>query len=265
MKNLRLHNLGTFERVWVIGAIKGRASSLTVISKKILEKQNLLDRLVFTGNIYGPTSSGKNFSAEALDEALLLRSSFISNYSSDINDVVFLRGQYEELVDQARKLHISPNPKELVDWMYSRGLDSILSSYGIAPSLLKNASMDGAVALSRASAEIQESLTKHNGHYKYISALKRLAFNEKKNVLVVSAGLAKDRPLEAQSDELWWGGGFSKLDEPYGKTIRYIRGFDPENKGLASGKYGITLDSGEKGILAALFSSNGELIETIQG
>ena len=41
MKNLRLHNLGTFKRVWVIGAVKGRASSLTVISKKILEKQKL--------------------------------------------------------------------------------------------------------------------------------------------------------------------------------------------------------------------------------
>ena len=76
MKNLRLHNLGTFKRVWVIGAVKGRASSLTVISKKILEKQNLLDRLVFTGNIYGPTSSGKNFSAEALDSSESVRSKY---------------------------------------------------------------------------------------------------------------------------------------------------------------------------------------------
>ena len=83
--------------------------------------------------------------------------------------------------------------------------------------------------------------------------------------MVVSAGLAKDRPLEAQSDELWWGGGFSNLDEPYGTIIRFIRGFDPEGKGLASGKFGITLDSGEEGVFAALFSLDGSLLETIQG
>jgi len=95
--------------------------------------------------------------------------------------------------------------------------------------------------------------------------LKRLAYNDDRSVLMVSAGLAKDRPLEAQSDELWWGGGFSNLDEPYGITRRFIRGLDPEGKGLASGKYGITLDSGDKGVFAALFSSDGNLLETVQG
>ena len=54
MQNLSLHNLGSYERVWVIGAVKGRASSLKALAAKILEKQKLLDRLVFTGNILGP-------------------------------------------------------------------------------------------------------------------------------------------------------------------------------------------------------------------
>lgn len=265
MQNLSLHNLGTYKRVWVIGAVKGRASSLKVISKKILDKQDLLDRLVFTGNIFGPTLSQGNSSSNAVDEALLLRTNFISNYASDSNDVVFLRGQYEELLDKARQLHISPNPKELVEWMYSRGLDSILSSYGISSDLLKNAAKEGAVALSRASIHIQESLVEKNGHYKYISSLKRLAYNDEKSVIIVSAGLAKDRPIETQSDELWWGGGFTNLDEPYGKIKRFIRGFDPEGRGLDSGKHGITLDSGDKGVFAALFSSDGELMETIKG
>lgn len=265
MQNLRLHNLGSYKRVWVIGAVRGRANALNTVSKKILNKQKLLDRLVFTGNIVGPSSKGENFSLKSVDVALLLRSTFISNYSSDVNDVVFLRGQFEELLDKSRQLHISPNPKELVEWMYSRGLDSILSAYGISSGLLKNAAKDGALALSRTSVRIHEALVKQSGHYKYISTLKRLAYNDDRSVLVVSAGLAKDRPLEAQSDELWWGGGFSNLDEPYGKTRRFIRGLDPEGKGLASGKYGITLDSGDKGVFAALFSSDGNLLETIQG
>ena len=139
---------------------------------------------------------------------------------------------------------------------------------GSGPSGLASAytaAKNGALALSRASVSIQEALVNKNGHYKYISSLKRLAYNEDRSVLVVSAGLAKDRPLEAQSDELWWGGGFSNLDEPYGTIIRFIRGFDPEGKGLASGKCGITLDSGAEGVFAALFSSDGRLLETIQG
>ena len=34
--------------------------------------------------------------------------------------------------------------------------------------------------------------------------------------------------------------------------------------GIASGKFGVTLDGGEDQIFAALFQKNGQLIETIQ-
>ena len=97
-----------------------------------------------------------------------------------------------------------------------------------------------------------------------MSSLKRLAYNEEKTLLFVSAGLSKDRPIEAQSDELWWGGGFSNLDEPYRDMVRLIRGFDPKEKGIASGKFGVTLDGGEDQVFAALFEKNGQLLETIQ-
>ena len=150
---------------------------------------------------------------------------------------------------------MSPNPLELVEWMYSKGLDQILESYSIPSSLLFHAAKEGAVALSKASVEINRSIENNLGHSNYLSSLKRLAYNEEKTLLFVSAGLSKDRPLEAQSDELWWGGGFSNLDEPYGKISRFIRGYDPEGGGLASGKYGITLDSGQNGVFAALFST----------
>ena len=67
-----------------------------------------------------------------IDSALKLRSVFMSNKAFDIGDIVFLRGCYEELLDKSRELHMSPNPLELVDWMYSRGLDKILESYNIS-------------------------------------------------------------------------------------------------------------------------------------
>ena len=159
---------------------------------------------------------------------------------------------------------MSPNPLELVDWMCGKGLDKILESYGISSSLLYHAARDGASALSRASVEIHRAIDSNPGHSNYMSSLKRLAYNEEKTLLFVSAGLSKDRPIEAQSDELWWGGGFSNLDEPYRDMVRLIRGFDPKEKGIASGKFGVTLDGGEDQVFAALFEKNGQLLETIQ-
>jgi hypothetical protein len=97
-----------------------------------------------------------------------------------------------------------------------------------------------------------------------MSSLKRLAYDDKKTILFVSAGLARDKPLEHQSDELWWGGGFSNLDEPYKDMSRLIRGHDPKGAGVSSGKFSVTLDGGEDQVFAALFKKDGQLLETIQ-
>ena len=85
-----------------------------------------------------------------------------------------------------------------------------------------------------------------------------------KDSLFVSAGIARDKPLDKQNEELWWGGGFADLDEPYNNILRLIRGYDPKGGGIASGKYGITLDGGDEEIFAALIRKDGQLLETIQ-
>ena len=262
--NIRNHNLGSFERVWAIGAVNGKAELFQSICSQIIEKSNLNDRLVFTGNLIGRNNNKINESKKVIDIALKLRAIFMTNSSFDIRDIVFLRGCYEELLDKSRELHMSPNPLELVDWMYSRGLDEILESYNISSSLLHHAAREGAVALSRASVEINLAIDNNPGHINYMSSLKRLAYNNENTILFVSAGLAKNKSLEEQGDELWWGGGFANLDQPYNDLSRLVRGYDPERKGLASGKIGVTLDGGEDQVFAALFDKEGVLLETIQ-
>ena len=262
--NIRNHNLGSFERVWAIGAVNGKAELFQSICSQIIEKSNLNDRLVFTGNLIGRNNNKINESKKVIDIALKLRAIFMTNSSFDIRDIVFLRGCYEELLDKSRELHMSPNPLELVDWMYSRGLDEILESYNISSSLLHHAAREGAVALSRASVEINLAIDNNPGHINYMSSLKRLAYNDEKTILFVSAGLAKNKSLEEQGDELWWGGGFANLDQPYNDLSRLVRGYDPKRKGLASGKIGVTLDGGEDQVFAALFDKEGVILETIQ-
>ena len=263
--NVRNHNLGSLERVWVIGAVNGKAELFQKICNQIIEKSDLKDRLVFTGNLLGRNNNKVNESKKVIDLALNLRSVFMSNNSFDIGDVVFLRGCYEELLDKSRELHMSPNPLELVDWMYSRGLDKILQSYNISSSLLHHAARDGAAALSRASVEINLAIDNNPGHINYMNSLKRLAYNDEKTLLFVSAGIARDKPLDQQSEELWWGGGFSDLDESYNNISRLVRGYDPKGGGVVSGKFGVTLDGGEDQVFAALFRRDGQLLETIQG
>ena len=234
------------------------------ICNQIIEKSDFKDRLVFTGNLLGRNNNKVNESKKVIDTVLKLRSVFMSNKAFDIGDIVFLRGCYEELLDKSRELHISPNPLELVDWMYSRGLDKILESYNISSSLLHHAAREGASALSRASVDINLAINNNPGHINYMNSLKRLAFNEEKTLLFVSAGISRNKTLDQQSEELWWGGGFSNLDEPYNNTLRMVRGYDPKGGGIASGKYCITLDGGEEQIFAALISRDGQLLETIQ-
>ncbi|MBH88442.1 MAG: hypothetical protein CMJ12_04690 [Pelagibacterales bacterium] len=262
--NVRNHNLGCLDRVWVIGSVNGKAEQFQKICNQIVDKLDFKDRLVFTGNLLGRNINEINESRKVIDIALKLRSIFMSNNSFDIGDIVFLRGCYEELLDKSRELHMSPNPLELVDWMYSRGLDKILESYGISSSLLHRAARDGAGALSRASVEINMAIDKNPGHINYMSSLKRLAHNEEKTLLFVSAGLARDKPLEHQSEELWWGGGFSDLDKPFNNLLRVVRGYDPKGGGAASGKISVTLDGGEDQVFAALFNREGQILDTIQ-
>ena len=263
--NVRNHNLGSLERVWVIGAVNGKAELFQNICNQILEKSDLKDRLVFTGNLLGRNNNNVNESKKVIDLALKLRSDFMSNNSFDIGDVVFLRGCYEELLDKSRELHMSLNPLELVDWMYTRGLDKILESYNISSSLLHHAARDGALALSRASVEINLAIDNNPGHINYMNSLKRLAYNDEKTLLFVSAGIARNKPIDQQSEELWWGGGFSDLDESYNNISRLVRGYDPKGGGVVSGKFGVTLDGGEDQVFAALFRRDGQLLETIQG
>jgi len=187
--NVRNHNLGSLDRVWVVGAVNGKAELFQKICKQIIEKSDFKDRLVFTGNLLGRNDNKVNESKKVIDSALKLRSVFMSNNAFDIGDIVFLRGCYEELLDKSRELHMSPNPLELVDWMYSRGLDKILESYNISSSLLYNAARDGAAALSRASVEINLAINNNPGHINYMNSLKRLAFNKEKTLLFVSAGI----------------------------------------------------------------------------
>ena len=72
-----------------------------------------------------------------------------------------------------------------------------------------------------------------------------------------------------QGDALWWGGGnLLELDAPFGGFRRVVRGFDRRHEGVREAAFAASIDAGSGfggPLVAACFSVEGELVETIEG
>ena len=106
------------------------------------------------------------------------------------------------------------------------------------------------------------------GHFELLGALRRAAYTEDESLLFVNAGLDPTRPLEAQFDSFWWGGGgFHRISEPYGRYRRVVRGFDSGHPGFHETEHTLTIDGGcgfGGPLLAACLSRDGEIVDRIE-
>ena len=50
-------------------------------------------------------------------------------YINQTEKIIYLRGAQEEMWSKLLELQISPNPKEVLLWMFSHGVDKTLQSY----------------------------------------------------------------------------------------------------------------------------------------
>ena len=53
----------------------------------------------------------------------------MAKYKLQNKDIVFLRGAQEEMLSKLLQLHIAPNPTEILDWVFSHGVDQTIISY----------------------------------------------------------------------------------------------------------------------------------------
>ena len=255
------------DRIWAVGSLHSSIESFQSIKKYILSNFKNGDKLIFLGNLIGYN----NHSKQIITDVLSLRFNLMAKFKLDHEDIVFLRGAQEEMFSKLLQLQIAPNPKEIIDWIFSHGVDQTLVSYDFEPDQFKNIATQGTIQINKLTSKLNKKISEIPGHTEFFSNLKHAAFSDSMEVLFVNRGVDLSRPLSAQNDCFWWGyQNFSLINKPYNTFIRIVRGYQSnEHNNLEDSKNKILFTLFKqplenKKILAGLFSKNGDIIELFE-
>lgn len=260
----RFATLPVARRVWAVGSIHGAAGQLRELHERLSERLRPGDRVVYLGNYFGVGAE----IVETVDELLLFRRTIMALPGGFACDVVFIRGSQEEMWAKLMQLHLAINPAQVLEWMLPRGLSATLEAYGQRPAAALSSARSGARHLARWLNDLRAMVQNgHPGHLEMMSALRRAARTSGGTLLFVHAGLDPERPLDAQGDALWWGGGSFSLTQPYAGFRRVVRGFERGHPGLVLTELTATVDGGAGlggPLIAACFEEAGALADTIE-
>jgi len=252
-------------RIWAIGSVHGEAARVRTLHEEIADRLMPGDRVVYLGNMMGPGPRVR----ETLDEIIDFRRAFLARPNSFIHDLVFLRGAQEEMWQRLMQLQFAVGPPEVLQWMLDHGLGPTIEAYGASTDQALSAARQGPVAITRWTGELRAAFQAVPGHQDWLSALRHAAVTDIGSVLLVSSGIAPDRPLDAQGDTFWWGTrGFDEIVAPYGGFAKVVRGLDPEHRGAITTDHTISLDGGSGfggALLAGCVAADGSLVEIIEG
>lgn len=255
--------LRRWRRVWAVAAIHGEAPRLGRMLDAVAAQLDVDDRVVFLGNYlgYGPDVGG------TMDRLIAFRRGFLARPNTFPGDIVFLRGWQEEVWHKLTQLQFSADPKPVFQWMMEHGAESSLAAYGTAASQAQAAMREGVMAVTRWTGQLRAAVDARPGHRAFLAGLRHAARTDDNALLFVHAGYDPGKPLELQSDVLWWGGAdILSLDEPIPGFARVVRGFDRQHEGLKRGPYAVSLDGGcgfGGPLLAACFDRDGGIVETL--
>ncbi len=267
----RFAELGRPRNIWAVGAVQGDAERLAVIHDALAERLQPGDRIIYLGN-YGAASNGSDGSMVAVvDELLAFRRDILALPGMMADDIIYLRGAQEEILQKLLQIQFAPNPRDVYAWMVKQGVGALLSAYGANSDEGFVATRDGAMTMTRWTNRLRGLLRQRPGHEKFLTVLRRAAYTERVpsgGVLFVHSGLDPSRPIGAQKDSFWWDHmGFEKLNTVYEGFTRVIRGRDPEGGGVKLNRIGVTLDGGCGAggkLIAACVKPDGALTELIE-
>ncbi len=261
-------------RVWVVGAIHGEAERLADLHDALWPRFEPGDRLAYLGNYLG---RGRAI-VPTLDELVRFRCAVIGRPSMFSSDVAYLRGSQEEMWDKLLQLQFAVNPREVLEWMLTQGVAATIQAYGGDADRGRIAAREGPVATGRWTAALRQAMGARPGHRELMSGLRRAAYTDDRGLLLVHAGLDPARPLEEQSDALWWGHpGWVKITTAYEGFRRVVRGFDRGARartraeggleGVVAGPFTLTVDGGcgfGGALVAVCLTPDGEIVDQIE-
>lgn len=224
----------------------GEVDRLKALHGFLSDRFTVGDRLVYLGNFIGHGADPR----ATVDEMIAFRRHLLGRSGMLVGDIVYLRGQQEEMWHKLLQLQFASNPFEVLQWMLRHGLEPTLAGYqGNSQDGLACA-REGAVQLTRWTGRLREAMRAAAGHGALYNVLRRAAFTEPSasrrdnGMLLVSAGLDPSRSLSAQGDAFWWDQpGFAGIDKPFEGFGRVVRGLG-DQAGIAESDFTLTLDSG---------------------
>jgi serine/threonine protein phosphatase 1 len=257
----RFARLRGASRIWAVASIHGEAEKLAGLHYHLWQRLAPGDRVVYLGNYLGrgPDIPG------TIEELLAFRCAVLARADGFACDVAFLRGAQEEMWQKLLQLQFASAPRDVLSWMLEQGLEATLRAYGGDAQRALAACREGAMGLTRWTAGLRNAMHAAPGHTQLLTALRRAAFSE--HLLFVSAGVDSSRPLDAQGDTFWWGGGRFLDAEPFPGFRRVIRGFDRRHAGLVETPQAVSLDAGcgfGGNLLAACFDPEGRILDTLE-
>jgi len=254
-------------KIWAIGSLHSSLDSFRSIKKYILSNFELGDKLIFLGNLIGFRDKSK----EIIDEVLQLRFNLMAKYQLKHSDIVFLRGAQEEMFSKLLQLHTAPNPIEILEWIFSHGVDQTIISYNFDPSEFRKIVTQGTIQINKLTTKLNNQISFNAGHKEFFSNLKHAAYTDTMDVLFVNRGVDISRPLSAQNDCFWWGyQNFSQINKPYFSFKRIVRGYQSNtHNDIENAKTRILCTLfrqplENKKILAGIFSKNGDILELFE-
>lgn len=252
-------------RIWAIAAIRGDADRLKTLHRRLAERFQVGDRVVYLGDVLGMGPAIR----EAVDELLRFRRWVLATPPfTHPADVVVLRGSQEEMWRTLLQVQFAAQPEEVLDWMVGRGVERTVEAYGGRFSDAVIAARNGPTALSQWTAPLRRAVRAAPGHGEFAAMLLRAALTTNKHVLLVNAGLDPSLVLAEQGDRFWWdSSGPERMTGPYPEAALVVRGSDPRRRGFEHYGTWLNIDggSGTGGPLNAVcISSMGEILEHIE-
>ncbi len=254
-------------KIWAVGSIHSNVESFNSIKKYILSNFEKNDKLIFLGNVIG---FGKH-SKEIISEINNLRFNLMSKFNLNHFEIVYLRGAQEEMFSKLLQLQIAPNPIEIIEWIFSHGVDQTVLSYGFDPDEFRNVATQGTIQINKLTSKLNNKISTIPGHKEFFSNLKHAAYADTKEILFVNRGVDISRPLSAQYDCFWWGyQNFSRINKPYFTFKRIVRGYQSNtHNDIENSKTRVLCTLFKQPlknnkILAGIFSKNGDIFDLFE-
>lgn len=254
---IAMPNIG---RIWAIGAVHGDVRRLERLHDALADRLRLGDRVVYLGNMIGHGAAIK----ETVDELLRFRQVYLARPPFvHPDDILYLRGQQEEIWQKLQQLQFAVNPIEVLRWAFAHGAEATLRAYGGDADTALSCARGGAVALTRWAGSLRDAMRARPGHVSLMNGLHRSAYTPDRTLLFVNTGINPRLPVDQQADAFWWGSDdFSAIDAPFDGFQKVVRGYDPGRSGFKKTPWTVNLDGGcgfGGSLIAACFAANGEL------